>query len=49
MMCKKYILPLTDVSLGPIVYYEVSARGPKIFQKSESHLNIIVTEEGDMN
>jgi len=25
MVCKNYILPLTDVSLGPTVYYEHSA------------------------
>jgi hypothetical protein len=35
MRGKKYILPLTDVSLGPIVYYGVSAGAPRFFKNLE--------------
>jgi hypothetical protein len=49
MMCKKYILVLTDVSLGPTVYYEHSAGVPRFLKKPRSHLNIIVAEEWGMN
>jgi hypothetical protein len=49
MVCKKYILVLTDVSLGPTVYYKQSAEVPRFLKKSRNHLNIIVAEEWDMN
>jgi len=35
MVCKKYILALIDVSLGPTVYYEHNAGVPRFLKNLE--------------
>jgi hypothetical protein len=48
MECKKYILVVTDVSLESYRLLWAERRGPQIFKKSRSNLNVTVAEKGDM-